>query len=138
MATGVLDAKSTHTIAKRSEALAFHHRPSHVLGLPYDILYLIFTQVVHDKDGFPIVISHVCRYWRQYAFDTPSFWTSLKFRKSIPEIEKYRTWLERSKETPFDLEIGWERFIGASIKHVKAIMRLVFPHLSKFLSRFDK
>ncbi|KAG9045618.1 hypothetical protein FS837_006004 [Tulasnella sp. UAMH 9824] len=134
MVTDVLDAKSTHNVAKRSEALSFPHRTSHILSLPYDILYLIFTQVVHNKHDFPVVISHVCRYWRRYAFDTPSFWTSLKFRKSIPEIEKYRTWLERSKDTPFDLEIGWEPFTGASIKHVKAIIRLIFPHVQRLRS----
>ncbi|KIO20829.1 hypothetical protein M407DRAFT_29541 [Tulasnella calospora MUT 4182] len=111
---------------------------SHILDLPYDVLYLIFTfgciQTSHKQHDFPVMISHVCRLWRQYALDTPGFWTSLRFKNPIPDIEKYRTWLGRSKNSPFDLEIGWRPFIGASMKHVKAIMRLVFPHIQRLRS----
>ncbi|KAG8910242.1 hypothetical protein FRC01_006447, partial [Tulasnella sp. 417] len=138
MVTDAPDAKSTDNLQTQPETVSSPYRTYHVLNLPYDILYLIFTfvwtgtgQKQHD---FPIIISHVCRLWRQYALDTPGFWTSLKFEKQIPEIEKYCTWLERSKDAPFDLEIGWRPFIGASMKHIKAIMGLVFPHIQRLRS----
>ncbi|KAG8897415.1 hypothetical protein FRC00_004299, partial [Tulasnella sp. 408] len=137
MATDLLDPKLTNNLDKEPDALSYH-RTCHVLGLPYDIMYLIFTfsldQTRHEKHDFPTIISHVCRLWRQYALDTPSFWTSLRFKSTTPEIEMYRTWLERSKDSPFDLEIGWLPFVGASITHAKAIMRLVFPHVQRLRS----
>ncbi|KAG8892076.1 hypothetical protein FRC01_014360, partial [Tulasnella sp. 417] len=130
--------KSTDNLHMQPEAVSTPYRTSHVLDLPYDILYLIFTSVWSEtgqkQHNFPILLSHVCRLWRQYALDTPGFWTLLKFKNPIPEIEKYRTWLERSKDAPFDLEIGWQPFVGASMKHVKAIMGLVFPHVHRLRS----
>ncbi|KIO25207.1 hypothetical protein M407DRAFT_25431 [Tulasnella calospora MUT 4182] len=117
------------------ESLAYPKRTRHVLDLPYDIFYLIITFTWTDpSQDFPVALSHICRLWRQYALDTPGFWTSLRFKNSIPEIEKYHTWLERSKDSPFDLEIGWKPFTGASIKHVKAILRLIFPHVQRLRS----
>ncbi|KIO25203.1 hypothetical protein M407DRAFT_25427 [Tulasnella calospora MUT 4182] len=117
------------------ESLAHPKRTLHVLDLPYDILYLIITFTWIDPgQEFPVVLSHVCRLWRQYALDTPGFWASLTFKNSIPEIEKYQTWLERSKDSPFDLKIGSKPFTGASIKHAKAILRLIFPHVQRLRS----
>lgn len=139
MATGAPESKSTDYLFEECGTLSNPHRTCHILGLPYDILYLIFaftwTQTTPPKQyDFPVVISHVCRLWRQHTLDTPGFWTSLRFKHRIPAIEKYRTWLERSKASPFDLEINWPPFEGASVKNAKAIMRLIFPHVHRLRS----
>ncbi|KAG8921651.1 hypothetical protein FRC00_008398, partial [Tulasnella sp. 408] len=124
---------------QESTTLSNPNRTCHVLKLPYDVFYHISTFYWiqpddEDRDDFPVLASHLCRLWRQYALDTPGFWTSLKFHKARPEIEKYNTWLERSKDVPFDLKISWQPFGAASIKHAKAIMRLVFPHIQRLRS----
>ncbi|KAG8924668.1 hypothetical protein FRC01_011202, partial [Tulasnella sp. 417] len=93
-----------------------------------------WTETGNKRYDFPVIISHVCRLWRQHALDTPGFWTSLRFKSPIPKIEKYHAWLERSKDAPFDLEVGWQPFEGASVKHAKAIMRLIFPHVQRLRS----
>ncbi|KIO20828.1 hypothetical protein M407DRAFT_29540 [Tulasnella calospora MUT 4182] len=139
MATDALNPQSTDSDPNHESETKYNLKWScHVLNLPYDILYLVFTlswsEAGHKQHDFPVLISHVCRVWRQHALDTPGFWTLLKFESTIPEIEKYRTWLERSKDSPFDLEIGWLPFEGASVKHAKAIMRLIFPHVQRLRS----
>ncbi|KAG9045619.1 hypothetical protein FS837_006005 [Tulasnella sp. UAMH 9824] len=130
--------KLTNNLDNGPEALSHPHPTCHVLSLPYDIMYLIFSfsldQTHHRKHDFPTVMSHVCQLWRQYALDAPSFWTSLRFESATPEIEMYRAWLERSKDSPFDLVIGWLPFIGASLKNAKTIMRLIFPHAHRLRS----
>lgn len=129
------DPESSDSRDPPQGALVYPDHACYVRDLPYDILYLIFNlswnRASHRQQDFPVEISHVCRLWRQYALDTPGFWTSLKFENSTPAIEKYRTWLERSKDSPFDLEIGCQPFVGASTKHAKAIMRLISPHVQR-------
>ncbi|KAG9006422.1 hypothetical protein FRB90_009932, partial [Tulasnella sp. 427] len=110
----------------------------HILDLPYDLFYIILQlswdpKNLNDKH-FPVYASHICRLWRQYVLDTPHFWTSITFHESIQEIEKNSIWLERSKGAAFDLEIGWQLFEQSSVKHAKAIMRLVVPHAHRMRS----
>ncbi|KAG9045620.1 hypothetical protein FS837_006006 [Tulasnella sp. UAMH 9824] len=113
-------------------------RPFHILDLPYDLVHVVYLLCWDQADerlrGFPIVASHVCRLWRQYALENPNFWTSLTFQRRFPEIEKYSLWLERSKDVPFDLDIGWQPFESASTKHAKEIMRLIVPHVQRMRS----
>ncbi|KAG9045617.1 hypothetical protein FS837_006003 [Tulasnella sp. UAMH 9824] len=139
MATDASESRSTDYLFKECGTLSNVHQTCHILGLPYDILYLIFgftwaQTPPQTQHNVPVAISHVCRLWRQHALDTPGFWTSLRFKRPFPAIEKYSTWLERSKDSPFDLEIGWQPFEGASVKNAKAIMRLIFPHVHRLRS----
>ncbi|KIO20827.1 hypothetical protein M407DRAFT_29538 [Tulasnella calospora MUT 4182] len=110
----------------------------HILELPYDLVHVVFLLCWDQEDErlrhFPVVASHVCRLWRQYALENPNFWTSLTFETRLPEIDKYSTWLSRSKDVRFDLTIGSQPFEGASIKHAKNIMRLIIPHVQRMRS----
>ncbi|KAG8963741.1 hypothetical protein FRC05_004534, partial [Tulasnella sp. 425] len=134
METDAPNPKESDRLDRDPETPSDLCQKSHILDLQYDIIYLVFTFGWEQRRDFPVVVSHVCRLWRQYALDTPGFWSSLKFRTAVPEIEKYRTWLERSRGSPFDLLIDWQPFQGASVKHAKAIMRLVFPHVQRMRS----
>lgn len=66
-----------------------------------------------DELPFPILVSHVCRHWRDVATGTPSLWTALKFSLGSP-LDKARAYLERSKALPLEIVIdcsapeGWE------------------------------
>ena len=53
---------------------------------------------------FQVLVSHVCQRWRVVAIETPTLWTDLDFSEG-PPFEKSRTWLERSKECPLDIEL---------------------------------
>ena len=53
---------------------------------------------------FQVLVSHVCQRWRVVAIETPTLWTGLDFSEG-PPFEKSRTWLERSKECPLDIEL---------------------------------
>ncbi|KAG8917624.1 hypothetical protein FRC01_002327 [Tulasnella sp. 417] len=43
----------------------------------------------------------------------------------------YQEWLSRLKDAPFSVWIDWQAFGASSIKHAKAIMRLIMPHISR-------
>ncbi|KAK0201729.1 hypothetical protein DFS33DRAFT_1015103 [Desarmillaria ectypa] len=75
-----------------------------------------------DKDDMPelpfqVLVSHVCRRWREVAVEEPSLWTTLAFSYNTP-IEKSKFWIERSKGLPLDIVIdcttpdGWEESEG--------------------------
>lgn len=53
---------------------------------------------------FKVLVSHVCRRWRTVAVETSTLWTHLDFTDG-PPFEKSRTWLERSKGCPLDIEL---------------------------------
>lgn len=111
-----------------------------ILDLPFDVLYIIFTlcweKNLPTRRHFPIILSHVCQKWRQYALETPSFWVALNFRdyRHDLKLEKYRAWLERSGEAPLTIVFGPEPFKQRSVKNAKNIMRLILPHSNRWKS----
>ena len=61
-----------------------------------------------DDDGpplpFQVLVSHVCRHWREIALDSPVLWTQLDFSEG-PPFEKSKAWIQRSKRSPIDITI---------------------------------
>ncbi|KAG9043758.1 hypothetical protein FS837_009148 [Tulasnella sp. UAMH 9824] len=120
-----------------------HHKLSNV---PYDIFLIIAFSCWNDDtdkyhSNFPITASHVCRTWRRYALDTGAFWAIIEFRQARihPAMMKYRVWLERARDSPLDIFIGPHPFKNGSVKHAKAIMQLIMPHISRWRSfRVDR
>jgi hypothetical protein len=53
---------------------------------------------------FQVLVSHVCRHWREIALESPVLWTKLDFFEG-PPFEKSRIWLQRSKNLPLDISI---------------------------------
>ncbi|KAG9046068.1 hypothetical protein FS837_005144 [Tulasnella sp. UAMH 9824] len=109
-----------------------------ITDLPFDILFIIFDLCWERRTcpelPFPMIASHVCREWRQYALGTPSFWGVINIRDYQPQLEKYQTWLERSEESPLTIVLGGEPFDRRSIKNTKDIMRLIVPHANRWKS----
>ena len=57
--------------------------------------------------SFQIVISHVCRHWRNVALSTPSLWTNIEVApEARPPYESVSTRLERSKGLPIDIYVN--------------------------------
>ncbi|KIY46548.1 hypothetical protein FISHEDRAFT_47130 [Fistulina hepatica ATCC 64428] len=61
-----------------------------------------------SEDGpelpFQVLVSHVCRHWRQCALECPSLWTHLTFSEPSP-FERSRVYIKRSKGLPLQIEI---------------------------------
>ncbi|KAG6856529.1 hypothetical protein H0H87_003454 [Tephrocybe sp. NHM501043] len=53
---------------------------------------------------FQVLVSHVCRHWREVALETPPLWTSLDFMEPAP-YEKSQAWIQRAKNGPLDISI---------------------------------
>lgn len=53
---------------------------------------------------FQVLVSHVCRHWREIALESPALWTNLTFSEGAP-FTKSQIWLERSKGLPLDIRI---------------------------------
>lgn len=98
--------------------------PSNHLPLPYDILSTIFQKYVEDaaasssglssqprRDLGPILVSHVCQYWRDVAFSTPTIWSTLTIdsRLSYPLISHFLT---LAREAPLSLYVFLWSFDG--------------------------
>lgn len=58
---------------------------------------------------FQIVVSHVCRHWRNVAFSTPSLWTTIEVGpEARPPYQYESTLLQRSKGLPIDIYVDCE------------------------------
>jgi len=61
----------------------------------------------YDDDAelpFQVLVSHVCKHWRDVAVESPALWTTITFTEGAP-FEKSRIWIERSKGRPLDINI---------------------------------
>ena len=53
---------------------------------------------------FQVLVSHVCRFWRDVALNMPSLWTNLDFTEG-PPFMKSSVWIQRSQNLPLDIHI---------------------------------
>ncbi|KAJ4482169.1 hypothetical protein J3R30DRAFT_3286304 [Lentinula aciculospora] len=53
---------------------------------------------------FQVLVSHVCQHFREVAIESPLLWTSLRFQVGS-SLDKAKSWLERSKGHPLQIEI---------------------------------
>ncbi|KAJ7635324.1 hypothetical protein FB45DRAFT_743632 [Roridomyces roridus] len=77
-----------------------------VLSLPPEAMAEIFEHCVASKtipspSSAPLLLTQVCRQWRQIAFATPRLWKSLTFQGRVRE-EVINMWLSRSGNVPLD------------------------------------
>ncbi|KAG7088466.1 hypothetical protein E1B28_012455 [Marasmius oreades] len=56
------------------------------------------------KMPFQMLVSHVCKHWREVALETPTLWTSMSFCYGS-SIDSAKTWVERSKNQPLEIDI---------------------------------
>jgi len=67
---------------------------------------------------FQVLVSHVCRHWREVALSTPSLWTNISVTANDQSpFDRIEVWLIRSKTLPIDIFIDSEplsRSQGAS------------------------
>ena len=60
-----------------------------IYRVPVDIWFCIFYMGTHldgeDGGNFPVVVSHVCRFWREVAMNSPLLWTSIRISSASIE-----------------------------------------------------
>ena len=87
--------------------------------------------------AFQILISHVCRLWRNIVLDTPSLWTNISVTNmACLPYERVAAYLERSKSLPLDICIagGVARLPSDEADNLEALLALLVPHLSRWAS----
>ncbi|KAH8825297.1 hypothetical protein DL96DRAFT_1612707 [Flagelloscypha sp. PMI_526] len=57
---------------------------------------------------FPVLVSHVCRQWREVAIETPTLWTNISFGAEVP-LDAIKVYLQRSKGHPIHVAIDAQR-----------------------------
>ncbi|OJA10605.1 hypothetical protein AZE42_11200 [Rhizopogon vesiculosus] len=88
--------------------------------LPVEVLCQIFDHCVPKTDEglppdlkrAPILLTRICRQWREVVVDMPSLWCRLYLQAECPEqlhrvAFSYRSWLKRSFGRPLSLTIHW-------------------------------
>jgi hypothetical protein len=123
-----------------SNVVAWLNTPANLLpparpvinGIPREILARIFAFVVHSdcttpKDRYakeisysavssgtspttPVILGHVCSFWRSFVRATPSLWSTIAVYSPRPgHAELVAFWLDRSANCPLDLRM--EQFV---------------------------
>lgn len=93
-----------------------------------------------DDEGplFEVLVSHVCRLWRDIALNTPALWTRIDFDDEITPYEMSQVYLERSKNAPLDISIdvtkdmaldGAEQELRIHSEELDEMLGLVLPHV---------
>ena len=89
--------------------------------------------------SFQVVVSHVCRHWRNVAFSTPSLWTTIEVTlDSRPPYESVSTRLERSKGLPIDIHVTCEPHDHdcdvepPSDTDLEFLFALLIPHINRW------
>lgn len=98
------------------------------------MLYEIFLICSRHDRGAPVVLSHVCRYWRETALATPTFWNNIVISGHQPNWEKHAAWIARSMDAPLHIAIVQSVFFPASLKKLRRVMQLILPHIDRWIS----
>lgn len=134
----VAAAISTLSIQDSQEA------SSPIVAIPSEVLSHIFVCAMtydlswgdfgldNEFDWKALRLSHVCRYWRDVALDTPRMWTEIRVGRAHSEcnrrtnIELVETYVARSKEAPLRVA-AWLRS-----KTSMQALQLVIPAFHRF------
>ncbi|KAG1853891.1 hypothetical protein DFJ58DRAFT_684145, partial [Suillus subalutaceus] len=107
--------------------------------LPTEVLCYIFDYCLPDTkylsptpDMAPILLTRVCRRWREVAVDMPSLWCRLSLKVFLKDWQRnafcYDTWLKRSRGLPLSLALQWQGHVSTELQN------LLQPYLKQVLS----
>lgn len=93
-----------------------------IYRVPGDIWFHIFYTGTHldgeDSGNFPVVISHVCRFWREIALSSPMLWTNIHIssasinsliRHGGPIVPRASTFVARSGQCSLAVKLDLTR-----------------------------
>lgn len=128
-------------------------RPAQTLS--FDVLSMIFSEACCLNSASPIVISAVCRHWREVALGTPTLWSNISTRmirsksflsmflarsRSAPldlHIDGQETWIENGEEYTMILK-NTERIRCISIRGAVSLLQSSYPNLERLSINFPK
>lgn len=92
-----------------------------------------------------VVISHVCKRWRQIALRTPTLWTSLHIRRAS-DLDRAKVYLSRCSTSAFPLDVlvdtvaVADHYPGITLcrDELEDIFDIILPHLYRWRSFFLK
>ncbi|KAI0771114.1 hypothetical protein BD413DRAFT_62291 [Trametes elegans] len=89
-------------------------RMSPIHSLPVELLTSIFQlgvnsdpipdEQVRGQPTFEVLVSHVCRHWRQIALHSPHLWTTVHFRTRA-HMTRGEVYLSRNASLPIDIYV---------------------------------
>jgi F-box-like len=110
-------------------------RPFPFHRLPSDLLIAIFQEVWRSSRNYnrhsipsPIVLSHVCRLWRDVALDAAALWTDIRIYDGRADQIRpyYEMYFERSKSSLLDVSYHSYTAVNGT-----SVISFVLPHISR-------
>ncbi|KAK6983985.1 hypothetical protein R3P38DRAFT_3232793 [Favolaschia claudopus] len=84
-----------------------------VSKLPFEVTSSIFIECLPDDEHVtptastaPLLLTHVCRQWRDIALSTGALWCSLRIDPNTVTPNLLETWFSRAKERPLSLTLN--------------------------------
>jgi len=137
----------------RRQRATLESRIAAVWALPNEILSYIFQLGVMDEEkaeiesevkvdeegptekvGFQILVSQVCRMFREVAIGTPCLWTQIHILDlAPPRIDFVRTCVERSGCSKLDVMVDSDDpRLGHEPEPIETLMTILVPHIHRF------
>lgn len=102
--------------------------PVPVNRLPYELLSSIFQVAIEDSETNEITISHVSRWWRSIAINSPTLWTQIEVNDSEASSTLASVYLERSSQSPLDVKYS------RSHSSIQTFTDMILPHIDRWRS----
>ncbi|KAG2119330.1 hypothetical protein DEU56DRAFT_836690 [Suillus clintonianus] len=92
-----------------------HESTSFASRLPTEVLCHIFIHTLPkykhpNLKSFPILLTKICRRWREISVDMPSLWSRMHIDVYVTHLQQaafyYDSWLKRTRGHPISLEIN--------------------------------
>ncbi|CAL1712489.1 unnamed protein product [Somion occarium] len=120
-----------------------------IFTLPVELISRIFTIGVEEQPEpeklppathtFEVLVSHVCRHWRDVALHTPGLWTNIHFR-TIAHMTRAKEYLVRSHHHLLNIDVDTtseeEHQPGYTLfrEEFDKVFNIVVPHIDRWLS----
>lgn len=132
------------------EKISFDHskgvvasNPTGAQALPLELLREIFLMGARTRDfqsnlKFALLVSWVCRWWRDIALDTPALWSCILVKLqtwwSSSHSAKVSECLRRSNEVPLHLKVTLQGILDGDLERYRMskLMELLVPHISRW------
>ncbi|KAJ7692871.1 hypothetical protein B0H17DRAFT_512602 [Mycena rosella] len=105
-----------------------------VLCLPPELTSLIFIHCIQSTGdlphpspiGAPLLLTQICRQWREIAVNTPELWQSIAL-VDTRSVEVFKTWLSRSGSLPLSFSLNCVDPI-----HAASLIDACMPHAHRW------
>ncbi|KAF9077526.1 hypothetical protein BDP27DRAFT_1253488 [Rhodocollybia butyracea] len=109
-----------------------YYPPHSIRNLPPELLAYIFVMGSEDDPILPLTITHICRFWRVLALNTPLLW------RRVVLGSYYSMWREtmyRARACTLDIEFKSPgRYGSLAFYEVQRYMHLVIPQIRRWRS----